>query len=106
MRRRLALGRILLGHPRLVLLDEPYAALDADGMALVDELLDTWRANGATVLVATHAADRLAPRMDGWMRLEHGLLAGVGGTGVSGRIVTPHAELGSTTDALPAGARS
>ena len=60
MRRRLALGRILLGHPRLVLLDEPYAALDAEGLTLVDDLLDEWRANGATVLVATHAAERLA----------------------------------------------
>lgn len=86
MRRRLALGRILLGHPRLVLLDEPYAALDAEGMALVDDLLDEWRANGATVLVATHAAERLGERMDAWMRLENGLLVDFGGHGVNGRV--------------------
>jgi heme ABC exporter ATP-binding subunit CcmA len=107
MRRRLALGRILLGHPRLVLLDEPYAALDARGMALVDDLLDEWRANGATVLVATHAAERLGPRIDGWMRLEHGLLAETGGAGVDGRTqATSPAEVDTSPgSALPAEAR-
>ena len=92
MRRRLALGRTLLGHPRLVLLDEPYAALDEAGMALVDELIDAWRANGATVLVATHADDRLEGRMDGWLRLENGLLVDVGGDGVSGAVTQPVAN--------------
>jgi heme exporter protein A len=107
MRRRLALGRILLGHPRLVLLDEPYAAIDARGMALVDDLLDEWRANGATVLVATHAAERLGPRIDGWMRLEHGLLAETGGAGVDGRTqATSPAEVDTSPgSALPAEAR-
>jgi ABC-type multidrug transport system ATPase subunit len=104
MRRRLALGRILLGRPRLVLLDEPYAALDAAGMAFVDDLLAEWRANGATLLVATHAAERLEPRIDGWMRLEHGLLAEVGGTGVSGRIVAPATGPAPAPGAMPAGA--
>jgi heme ABC exporter ATP-binding subunit CcmA len=104
MRRRLALGRTLLGRPRLVLLDEPYAALDAEGMALVDDLLDEWRANGATILVATHAAERFEPRMDGWMRLEHGLLVEVGGRGMAGRIVAPAAGPLPATEAVPAGA--
>jgi heme ABC exporter ATP-binding subunit CcmA len=105
MRRRLALGRILLGHPRLVLLDEPYAALDADGLVLVDDLLAEWRGLGATVLVATHAALRLEPLIDGWMRLEHGLLAEVGGAGVSGRIAAPIGGSRAATEALPAGVR-
>lgn len=83
MRRRLALGRLLLGYPRLFLLDEPYAALDAEGMGLVDGLLDEWRAAGATVLVATHAAERLTERVDGWLRLDGGLLVEVGGVGAS-----------------------
>ena len=74
MRRRLALGRILLGAPSLVLLDEPYAALDASGMALVDELLDAWRGAGVTVVVASHAAERLADRCDGVVGLEGGIV--------------------------------
>ena len=83
MRRRLALGRLLLATPSLVLLDEPHAALDADGAALVDELLRRWRDGGATVLVASHQADRVGAMADGWARLEAGTLLEVGGSGVS-----------------------
>lgn len=82
MRRRLALARLLLSEPTLVVLDEPHAALDADGMALVDALLERWRANGVTVLVASHQSDRLLRLADGWARLEGGLLVETGGTGV------------------------
>ena len=107
MRRRLALGRLLLGHPRLVLLDEPYAALDAEGMTLVDDLLDEWRANGATVLVATHAADRLAPgstagcdsSTGSWSRS-----AGAASRADRDRGPTPGRDRPGS--ALPAGARS
>jgi heme exporter protein A len=104
MRRRVALARVLLGHPRLVLLDEPYAALDADGMALVDDLLGEWRDAGATVLVATHAEDRLTARLDGWARLEHGLLVEVGGTGLTGQIRAPVAT-GAAVGPITAGSR-
>ena len=58
MRRRLALGRIVLGRPSLVLLDEPHAALDPDGMALVDRLLAGWREVGVTTIVASHQVER------------------------------------------------
>jgi heme exporter protein A len=83
MRRRLALGRILLGNASLVLLDEPYAALDADGLGLVDQLLAAWREVGVTVLVASHAADRLHALVDGGVVLDRGLVAGVEGRGVT-----------------------
>ena len=83
MRRRLALGRLLLGEPSLVLLDEPHAALDADGMLLVDRLIERWRAAHVTVLVASHQAERVLRLADGWATLEAGLLVGAGGTGVS-----------------------
>ena len=83
MRKRLALGRILLGRASLVLLDEPYATLDGDGMALVDQLLTAWREVGVTVLIASHATERMAPLLDGSVVLERGLVAAVSGTGVS-----------------------
>jgi len=82
MRKRVALGRILLGNASLVLLDEPYAALDADGLRLVDQLLVAWREVGVTVLVASHATDRLDPFVDGRVVLERGIVAGVDGRGV------------------------
>ena len=83
MRKRLALGRILLGQPSLVLLDEPYASLDADGMDVVDALLTAWREAGVSVLIASHATDRLAPFLDGRVVLERGLVAAVSGEGVA-----------------------
>lgn len=82
MRRRVALARILLGNASLVLLDEPYAALDVEGLALVDELLNAWRGAGATVIVASHASERLAREADASLRLEGGLVADVTGNGV------------------------
>ena len=83
MRKRLALGRILLGQPSLVLLDEPYASLDADGMGLVDQLLTAWREAGVSVLIASHTTDRLAPFLDGRVVLERGLVSAVSGDGVT-----------------------
>ena len=56
MRQRLALARCLMRGPALILLDEPYAALDADARVVVDELLVTARAGGQTVVVASHQA--------------------------------------------------
>jgi heme exporter protein A len=95
MRKRLALGRILLGQPSLVLLDEPYASLDADGMSLVDQLLTAWRDAGVSVLIASHATDRLAPFLDGRVVLERGLVSAVSGEGVT-------AEAPSLPGAAPA----
>lgn len=79
MRQRLALARALLRAPDLLLLDEPYAGLDALGKDLVDELARDATGRGGTVLVATHEpprenlagrilfmdAGRLLPELDG-----------------------------------------
>jgi ABC-type multidrug transport system ATPase subunit len=56
MRQRLALARCILRSPQLILLDEPYAGLDVDARILVDDLLVDARANGQTVLFASHEA--------------------------------------------------
>ena len=99
MRKRLALGRILLGAPSLVLLDEPYAALDADGMSLVDALLAAWREAGVGVLVASHATDRIAPYLDGRVLLERGLVVAAEGTGVTSRPPAPPTALPAPAEA-------
>jgi heme ABC exporter ATP-binding subunit CcmA len=57
-RRRTALAALVVRRPELWLLDEPHAGLDADGRDLVDELLRTAAAAGATVVVASHEQDR------------------------------------------------
>ncbi len=85
MRKRVALARILLAAPSVVLLDEPHAALDPDGMALVDRMLDAWRGVGVTVLLASHAVERITHLVDGTVHLDGGLVAEVTGHGVSSR---------------------
>jgi ABC-type multidrug transport system ATPase subunit len=60
MLQRLALCRTFLHEPRLLVLDEPYSALDADGVALLDRELAA-RRRDATFLVATHEPERLEP---------------------------------------------
>ena len=59
MTQRLALCRSLLHDPSVLLLDEPYSALDEDGAELLDRELAEVRAS-ATCLVATHDPQRLA----------------------------------------------
>jgi heme ABC exporter ATP-binding subunit CcmA len=67
MKRRLALARLSLGSPRVLLLDEPYAALDPRASKWLDGYLAAFKAGGGAVLLTTHsfgrglaAADRVA----------------------------------------------
>ena len=59
MTQRVALCRVLLHEPRLLILDEPYTALDAAGSKLLDEVLAERRGRH-TFLVSTHDPDRIA----------------------------------------------
>jgi heme exporter protein A len=90
MRRRLALGRMLLGQASLVLLDEPTAALDAEGVELIEQLLAAWREVGVSVLVASHSVDRLERWIDGRVVLDRGLVADAVGEAVSWTPPAPH----------------
>jgi NitT/TauT family transport system ATP-binding protein len=65
MRQRVCIARTLVLQPRLILLDEPFGALDAQTRLLMgDELLRVWRRTGATVLLITHALDEAAMLAD------------------------------------------
>lgn len=74
MRKRLALARTLLQPAELVLLDEPYGELDPAGFRLVDELLARLRAEGRTVLMATHLLERGREQSDEALALQSGRL--------------------------------
>jgi NitT/TauT family transport system ATP-binding protein len=56
MKMRASIARALVTEPKLLLMDEPFAALDEITRSrLSQDLLDIWRRSGATVLFVTHS---------------------------------------------------
>ena len=71
-RQMLALGKLLLVHPRLLLLDEPTKGLDRTARERVTGMIEAARRDGVTVIVSTHdlafvrrVADRASLMFDG-----------------------------------------
>jgi ABC-type protease/lipase transport system fused ATPase/permease subunit len=95
-RQRIALARAVFGAPRLVLLDEPAAYLDAEGEAAVAALIATLSARGTAVIFTSHREGllRAATRV---VTLRDGALAPVG--------KAPLALAAPTRRALPSPAR-
>jgi NitT/TauT family transport system ATP-binding protein len=58
MKQRVAIARALAVEPEILLMDEPFAALDAQmRQILQDELLELWQADRRTVLFITHSLE-------------------------------------------------
>ena len=74
MQRRLSIARLLLREPRVLLLDEPYNSLDADGVALVNTLIRETRERGGSVLLVTHDLARTDGLPDRTLEMTDGLL--------------------------------
>jgi heme ABC exporter ATP-binding subunit CcmA len=60
-RRRLALAVALVRNPRLLLLDEPHAGLDAEGRATLDQVLAGAAACDRSIVLASHELERARP---------------------------------------------
>jgi len=75
MKKRLMLARLRLSQARLWLLDEPYTALDEQGQGLVDELLLMAKAQGKTVIMASHELKRAEALADSILEIAQGRLS-------------------------------
>lgn len=58
MNQRASLARALVGHPKILLLDEPLGALDAfTRMTMQDEIIRLWQEHKTTMVMVTHDVD-------------------------------------------------
>ncbi len=74
MRQRLGLAQALIGHPKLVLLDEPTSGLDPVSRQNFYELIEEVAAEGATVLLSSHALTEVEAKTDRILILSKGQL--------------------------------
>jgi len=74
-RQRIALARALFGDPQLLILDEPYSNLDAEGVTALVSALEDLKARGRTIVIVAHRpsilahADRVLMLQDGAAKL-------------------------------------
>lgn len=72
MRQRLALARVFLARPRIVLLDEPFTGLDARGQELLVEWIAEERSRGTAFLAAIHSEEHLEAKATRFVYLKEG----------------------------------
>ena len=78
MRQRVGLAQALIGHPRLLILDEPTSGLDPVSRRDFYRLLDGLAAEGAAVLLSSHALTEVEARTDRIVILSGGKLVAEG----------------------------
>lgn len=72
MKKRLSIGCAVANHPRLLILDEPSAALDLICKQSIQGYLRAYRRNGGAILIATHDEEELK-LCNKWYILKNGL---------------------------------
>ena len=77
MQRRLALARLLLGSTQVLLLDEPYSNLDAEGIALMNGVLREAVAGGGAALIVLHETAPAMGLLDRTVTIANGRLSEV-----------------------------
>lgn len=78
MRQRVGLAQALIGHPRLLVLDEPTSGLDPVSRREFYALLDDLAAQGASILLSSHALTEVEARTDRILILSRGRMVAEG----------------------------
>mgnify|MGYP005990770387 FL=1 len=78
MRQRVGLAQTLIGHPSLLVLDEPTSGLDPVSRRDFYELLDALAADGAAILLSSHALTEVEARTDRLLILSGGQMVATG----------------------------
>ncbi len=78
MRQRVGLAQAMIGHPSLLVLDEPTSGLDPVSRRDFYELLDRLAADGAAILLSSHALTEVEARTDRLLILSQGRMVAEG----------------------------
>ncbi len=74
MRQRLGLAQAIMENPEILILDEPMNGLDKDGVNDMREYLKSFRAQGKTILIASHSAEDISVLCDTVCEMDKGIL--------------------------------
>ena len=77
MRQRLGLAQAIMENPDLLILDEPMNGLDKDGVKDMREYLLDLKAQGKTILIASHSAEDISVLCDTVSEMDKGILTPV-----------------------------
>ncbi len=70
MKQRLRLAQAIMENPEYLVLDEPMNALDTEGIAIADRVIDEYHRLGRTILMTSHNADDIARHCDYVLKVE------------------------------------
>lgn len=73
-RKRVSIARAVLHTPPLLLLDEPETGLDEASLSVLSEIIEDWRANDRSVLIATHSSNFITGLADVALTMDSGKL--------------------------------
>jgi ABC-type multidrug transport system ATPase subunit len=93
LRQRLLLGAVLAAEPDVLLLDDPFRALDASSRSRVIEWIGDARGRGAAIMLATQSDEDIAAACTRVARFDRGRLAGVSAVPKSTAASRPAAAL-------------
>lgn len=74
MRQRLGLAQAIMENPDILILDEPFNGLDKDGVCDMREYLLDFKAQGKTILIASHSAEDISVLCDTVCEMDKGIL--------------------------------